>query len=302
MSTDVLEGLDAPETELGTDPPEAPEPRVDPAPEPDKLAQARAGDGKFKGKEGEAKPPERAADPQPERKSIPLAAHLEEKNRWERRATETEQSLKAMRAELEALKNPPKPPPAEPEFTADPKGYVDTKLGAALKQLETGTKEATTRAERAEQSAEAARFFQHLNQTEQAFIAQQPDYVEALNHLRGIRVQELVTLNPSLTEQQVKQILQNEEIQLAANLLREGRNPHEVAFTLAKTRGYTPKAPPPANGAGNVLPHVPTQKQLPPDQTLGTSAGSPDASGESFLNDDEVFDKAFNEMFGRKRA
>lgn len=307
MSTDVLDGLDMPESEAGTPEPVAPEPNVDLTPPADKAPQARADDGKFKGKEGEAKPnsadtkPNSAKEPEKpkdESKTIPLAAHLEERRQHKAEVEDLRKQHQAMMAELEKLKSPPKPPPAEPDFTADPKGYVDTKLGSVLKQLETGTAELKKTTEQADQKAEAARFFQHMQTTEQQFLAQTPDYYEALNHLRGLRAQEIITLHPDITQEQLKQALSSEEIGLAAQLVRAGRNPHQVAYELARARGYTKKA---ANGAESLLPKVEKPNQLPPDQTLGTGSGSPNA-GETFLDDDEVFEKAFNEMFGRKRA
>lgn len=303
MSTDVLEGLDAPESEIGTEPPQVTEPKVDPAPEPDK---ARADDGKFKGKEppekkaeAKEKEPEKAKD---EPKTIPMAAYLEDRNRHRAEIEELRKQHQATMAELEKIKNPPKPPPAEPDFTADPKTYVDTKVGAVLKQLETGTTELKKTTEEARQEAAFTRFQQQLTNTEQQFVTQTPDYYDSLKHLRELRFQELAILNPGVEAQQIIDAIKREEVQLAWQHMHAGRDPHAVAYQLAKARGYAPKPPAQANDISNVLPHVPTQKQLPPDQTLGSGSGTPDASGETFLDDDEVFEAAFNQMFGRKRA
>lgn len=293
----VLEGLDE-----VVDEPSAPEPVVDPTPPADKPARDDA--GKFKGKEGEKQPEKEAKAAEPakeapkdEPKTIPLASHLEERNKLRQEMDELRRQHQATMAELEKIKNPPKPPPAEPDFAADPKGYVDHRLRSAVEKLEGKTEQTAKTAEQAALESAQTRFHTHLQQTEQAFLAQTPDYYDALNHLRQIRVTEITTLNPELTQEQVVTALRNEELQLAANLVRSGRDPHQVAYQLAKARGYAPKA----KDADKVLPDVPGQKVLPPDQTLGSGAGSPN-SGETFLDDDEVFDKAFSEMFGRKRA
>jgi hypothetical protein len=282
-------GLDVAE-EVPQEPESLKEPEAR-APEPE---AAKSGEGKapevVKAPEAKAPEPAKPVDTQPDpQKWVPVGAHVELRNQ-----------MKAMQAKLAALENPPKPKPEVPEFTTDPKGYVDSKLAAALEQLETGLKPVTQTAQQAAATAEETRFMHALNTGEQAFLSQTPDYYNALNHLRQIRVTELVTLNPELTQEQVRDIIGREELTLAANLMRSGRNPHEVAYTLAKARGYAPKAPDPAPGAP-VLPVVATTKQLPPDQTLGSGSGTP-SSGEVFLEDDEVFDKAFGEMFGRKRA
>jgi hypothetical protein len=299
----VLEGLDTIVEE-----PSAPEPVVDTTPPADKPAPVRDEAGKFKGSaiQGQGKPdqpekePAKAAEPAKEEpKTIPLAAHLEERNKLRAEQEQTKAQLKALQDEIAKLKEPPKPTPASPDFASDPKGYVDHNLKSAIEKLEGKTEQTAKTAEQAAQESAQTRFHAHLQQTEQQFLTQQPDYYEALNHLRQIRVTEITTLNPELTQEQVLGALRNEELQLAAMLVRNGRDPHQVAYQLAKARGYAPKAKDQA--PEKVLPDVPGQKVLPPDQTLGSGSGSPN-SGESFLEDDEVFDKAFGEMFGKRRA
>lgn len=229
---------------------------------------------------------------------------------------ETKNELKRLGQELAALKNPPPAKPAAPDFAADPKGYVDHKVQDALAQLEGATKPVKEAAEQANATAAETRFQQALQTSEQSFVAQNPEYYDALNHLRGIRASELAMLNPDLTVPQIREIIGREELQLAANLMRSGRNPSQIAYEIAKARGWSPKAAAAAGAAaggaadtgaaaaGNgasALPHVPGPKQLPPDQTLGTGAGSPNAGDDVDANQDP-FDTAWSEMFGRKRA
>jgi hypothetical protein len=103
--------------------------------------------------------------------------------------------------------------------------------------------------------------------------------------------------------------MSQEEVQLAANILRTGRNPAQVAYALARARGYAPAKPPeppkpepkPATTEkiAELLPKVPDPVKLAPDLTLGTGTGSP-ISGSDI--DEDPFDAAYKEMFGRKRA
>lgn len=296
--SDIFEGLDvAEEVTPDTATPE-------PAAEPEKPAEPVAAkpntvSDKPNSATEAAKPdtgkpaaPDKPAQPDP-RHYVPVGVHVELKN-----------ELKQLRDQLAALQNPPKEKPAAPDFTADPKGYVDHRVNSALEQLETATKPVKETAERADANAEATRFMQSLNQAEASFIAQAPDYYDALKHIRGLREAELTTLHPDVPLQQIRQFMAQEELQLAANLMRSGRNPSEVAYTLAKTRGYTPKAAKPAVDPAEVaklVPAVPGQKQLPPDQTLGSGSGSPSAGDDLPSPDDDMFDAAFKEMF-RKRA
>jgi hypothetical protein len=105
-----------------------------------------------------------------------------------------------------------------------------------------------------------------------------------------------------VTQEQMGQILQREELQLAANILRSGRNPSEVAFNLAKARGWAPKpakAPEAPKPPELKLPDVPEPKKLPPDLTLGTGTGSPVQADDN----EDPFESAWKEVFGaRKRA
>lgn len=298
---DVLSGLDD-----VIDAPDLPEVKVDITPPADKDPPARAEDGKFKGKEGEADPkaketkePAKIVDGEP--KTVPLASHLEERNRHKAEVEQERAARRALEERLAKLENPPKSPPAAPDHATNPTGYIDHRVNEALQKLEGKVTETGKTAEQAQQEAAFTRFQHTLATSEQQFMQATPDYYDALGHLRTLRANELITLNPDLTQPQLIEMIQREELGLASQLLRSGRNPHEVAYSLAKARGYAPKAP---NGAAgeSLLPEVKGQKQLPPDQTLGSSSGSPNA-GENFMNDDEVFDKAFNEMFPkRKRA
>lgn len=311
MSTDSLfEGLDDAEdvptpevTDTPTDTPapeaakpddKAPEAAAKPADTPqEKAPEAKA--EKPDAKPAEAKAPELKAPEQPDpRKWVPVGAHVELRNQ-----------LKALQSEIETLKNPPKPkaePPAPPDFTADPKAYVDHKVQAALEQLETGLKPVKETAEQANAQSAETRFFTHLQNAEQSFVATNPDYYEALGHLRNLRAAEIRLLDPDVTQEQMGQILQREEMTLAANILRSGRNPSEVAFNLAKARGWAPKAPPkpPEEKKPELkLPDVPEPKKLPPDLTLGTGTGSPVQSDDN----EDPFESAWKEVFGaRKRA
>lgn len=279
-----------PEIEPTETPPALPEAEVTTEAPADKEPQARAEDGKFAGKD---KPKEAAKEPakepaKQEPKTIPLAAHLEE-----RKALKAE--LDAMKRELEALKNPPKPPAPEPDYTQDPKGYTDHRVKAALEQLE-GTNQRIESlqqtAQQAAQQTEQLQFTRHLEAAEAAFVKENPDYYDALSHVRQIRAQQLKLLAPDITEEQIARQIGQEEIQLAMQLAGTNRNPVAMVYQLAQAYGYQKKAP------VVDLPNVPGQRKLPPDQTLGTGAPS---SHESDDEQEDQFTAAFNEIYGGKR-
>jgi hypothetical protein len=260
--------------------------------------------GKFKpGKEKvvvpKAKPPEQQQQPP---QTVPLAVLLQERN-----ATKAE--LAALKAELEKLKNPPKvePEPVIPDHTADPKGYVDAKMAEVLRKAEAIERAAKEQTERATQTAtqatertEEVQFRQRLEAAEVSFVAQNPDYYDALEHVREMRANQLRVLAPGISDQEIAQQIGLEEFNLARNLASQNRHPIAAVYQLAKNCGYQPKAP------AEKLPEVKGgPKKLPPDQRLGSGSGpdpeeedaNPNGKGEY----QDPFDDAFGELFGKKK-
>lgn len=290
---------------------------------PDKEPQSRGADGKFKGIDGEQQAPEAKDKQQPDPKAdqqqqqppnqqqprrsgenIPLAAYLEDKNRW---ANER----KSLEDRLAKLENPPKAPPSEPAFEDDPKGYTDHKLNSALEQLKQHQGEAQKQLEQVTQTAQQTRaqseqiaFARHLETAEAAFVKQNPDYFDALQHVRNIRSQQLRLMAPGITDEQIEQQIGTEEMNLSMQLAQAGRNPISTVYQLAQAYGYQKKASQDGGDGGDVqLPNVPGQRQLPPDQTLGTGASGRHQGGDD-TNDGEpkdAFDQAFGELFGRRK-
>lgn len=276
--SDVLEGLDevieAP-TEEVVEPEKAQEPEV-----------------KAEAPKAEEPKPETKPEPQ-EKQHVPLAAHLEERRKWREENERVQSEFAKLKAEIEALKNPPKAPEPEPDFVQDPKGYVDHRVKDVISKLEETGKAVETVGKTAEQvqaETQFNRFMSDLNAAEASFSQSTPDYYDAIKHIRNARAMELKILVPDITEEQVSNQITQEEISLASQLMRQGRNPVEYAYKLAAARGYQKKAPAP------VLPDVPKTPQLSPDKTLGTSGGgdAPDA------DQPDEFTRAFAEVFKRR--
>lgn len=272
---DVLSGLDE-----VIEAPTAPEPEVSIEAPADKEPVARDESGKFKGKEGEK--PEAAKEPaaKPE-KEIPLAAHIDERTQWKRERDQWSADKAALEARLKALETPPvkaADPVAIPAYEENPKGYLDANLKAAIDKLEGGVQAAQKTAETTQKTteqlqheAEFTRFMGTVQSTQDAFVAQQPDYFDALNYIRAMRMDELTMAMPHLTQEQVQRAIVQEEVGLARALLQQNKNPHAVAYQIAQRRGYKKAADPLPD-----LPDVAKQKQLAPDLTLGSSAGQSD--------------------------
>lgn len=288
MSDELLDSLDevveSPEDEKETPAPsetEGKEPEVEEAKE-------------------EPKEPEKET-PKPEPKTIPIAAHLEERRKLEAKLEQEANARKALEERLAKLENPPKAPEPDPDYQEDPKAYVDTKVQRALKALEetTGKKveEVGKTAEQVAQEARYTRFMQDLTQTEAQFVQATPDYYDALAHLRGLRVQEIKLFKPDITQDELNQAIVREEMAFAQQMFAQGKNPHQLAYAIAQARGYK-KAEPKEEVT---LPEVKGgPKQLPPDQTLGSGSAP---AGDIDDKEGDEFEDAFSELFGkRKRA
>lgn len=292
-----------PEAEINTEAP------------PDKEERERNPDGTFKGEKSEAKAEEKPKDEKkPEvkaeekpKETVPLATFLEKTNKLKADLEARDITLKEFQAKLAALeaKLPKEQAEAEPDFVEDPKGYVDHKLKGTLEALakanETTTAEAKKAQESAAQTAEQVqvqRFFADLSQHEQRFVQSNPDYHDALNHVRNVRAAQLREFVPDITQEQINEQIGTEERNLAIQLARAGRDPVQTAYNLAKHYGYQPKAKEVPKEVQKLAAVPDSTRRLPPDQSLGGGHGDPNTEQEA---EPDPIDTALASLF-RKRA
>lgn len=237
------------------------------------------------------------AEEQP--KTVPLAAHLEERNKLRAKIEELEarnnqfgtleQQIREMREKLAAneAKQPEPEPEPEVDYFDDPKAYIDKRTGSLVSQLKELDGKAKQFEQTQQQAAQVQQLMSAIGVAERAFAKEAPDYYDALNHVRDARRRELSLMFPEAKPEQVEQQIQQEEVQAAAIALNTRRDPAKVAYELAKARGYAPK------------------KAAPPelDKPSLEDAGSMGGSGSSGLSEllkaeADEFDIAMKEMFG----
>jgi hypothetical protein len=167
--------------------------------------------------------------------------------------------LQELTAKIEALAKPPAPAaeqPEEPDFLADPKGYVDA-AKAKLKELTDkieADKQQQTEAQKQQQEAQET--WTKVLTAEQEFAATTPDYHDALNHVRAIRAEQIKieireTEDREPTAEEIGKILNIQEARGAAALIAKGKNPSKFYYEYAKTFGYKPKAADPPAAVTN---------------------------------------------------
>jgi hypothetical protein len=286
-----------PDTEVSNDPP----PADDPPPQDDKTPAEKPA--------AKVDPPPPAE--KPAKRDVPLATFLEEKRKFTE-ALQTERAEREkLRAELEALKNPPAPPK---KFAEDPEGYIAEsnkatakEILAKLEETNKGIEAVKTKTEKDAERDAQTQFMDELGSLEDQFVQTQPDYPHALAHVRTIAYHQMKEFYPDATDQQLMQAITQQEIAMARQALAQGRNPHELAYRLAMVNGYKKADPPkddkgkPAAKAAGITP----DPVLDPDLTLGKSGGqAPGGAGDESPDPEtyDPFDDALKEIFGRKRA
>lgn len=188
--------------------------------------------------------------------------------------------LQELNAKIEALAKGPAPAAeveAEPDFLADPKGYVDAskkKLADLEAKLEA---DKTQQSEQQKQQQQAQETWNKVLASEAEFAAATPDYHDALNHVRGIRAEQIKieireTEDREATTEEIGQILARQEAQGAAALVAKGKNPSKFYYEYAKTFGYKPKA------ATTAAPVAKPDKDAV--RTMGSGGGSERAGGD----------------------
>lgn len=250
-------------------------------------------------------------------KTVPVAVLTEERNKFQAQLGTANQQIQNLNAqvqkfsgladEIKALKEAKDAKPEEPapDYLEDPKGYIDHTAKSTLDQLRgiQETIEQTTEAQGAQgQELNQQRQVQAIQQMasagEEAYAKGQPDYWDALEHLRNVRANQLQMAFPDATPQQLAEHMRAEEFSTAAQILQQGRNPAEYAYQFAKTLGYTPAQQPKGAGKTNEPDDPEALDEARQNaQGLGSSGSGGDLNQLMELDGDE-FDQAMKETFG----
>lgn len=153
----------------------------------------------------------------------------------------------------------------------------------------------------AEQQAQLQAFARTVAASEAEFIKTAPDYHDALKFMRDARIEQLRIMAPDATDDQIQRQILIEEAQLSAQAIKQGRDPANVAYTLAQRFGYRKaEAPPPPAAAER--PGGAKAADRDALRTLG-AGGLPDQATESGGDSSNMpeFAEAFGERFGRRR-
>lgn len=202
---------------------------------------------------------------------------------------------KQLLAELKAAKAA-QAKPKDVDFMDDPKGYVDANVKKALEAVEAANKKADAADTALNQQRQMQALSNAVSTYENAFIAKSPDYYQALDHVRAVRATQIRLMDSTLTDQQVTQAINQEELAAAQHLIAKGADPCNFAYEYAKTLGYAPKAIDP-NKSDLVKAAKAADKAGA--RTMGAGGGDAPAEDEQDDDDPNAEFKAVKALFRR---
>ena len=238
----------------------------------------------IKGEKEPAKEPDKKADVEPgkdgeevktyekEYKSTQTALRQEreEKKRLNLEAEELRRQfvgLESLRKELDDHRQEKQRLAQEELYQKDPAAFLRQQNEETRRHV-AGMAEVYTK-DRAQQS-QMEQFRAVVSSHEQAFQAEKPDYLEAVEYVKASELKEMEAMG--IPEEQRGAILQQRAAMFAADSLRRGISPAKAAYDIAVHRGY--KRAEAKQNAGDKIEQL--EKGMKAAQTLtkGTKSGS----------------------------
>lgn len=191
-----------------------------------------------------APPPEKPEAPEKEvikeERVVPYAALREEREsrkEFQRQLRERDAQQAKLQERLDALaKRWEQPEEKAPDREADPLGNFAHKIDKIDKRFDDIDARERKKEEEAQNQRQWAEFSTRVNSAFNSFRTKQPDLDKAVAYLEKDRREEFEALG--YADSDIAQLIQNDRLAIAQKALQDGRNPAEVAYNLAKRRGY----------------------------------------------------------------
>jgi len=221
--------------------------------------------------EQETAPVEEQQTEEKPQKTVPLAALHEERQRIKELRRELDQTKEVTRIGNErlnqlmaALQQQQQQP--IPDVQVDPVSNFDMRLRQQQQIIEQQNQWLARQQQEQAQRQQYEQLHSYVNSQERAFVAQKPDYVEAVNHLKQADARALMALGHD--EETAAQMVHSHFTQLAAQLANQGVNLPERIYALAQVKGYTPKS---SEGQQRIQT---AQRGVAASRSLGSGAGT----------------------------
>jgi hypothetical protein len=192
--------------------------------------------------------------------------------------------------------------PIEPDPQKDPLGYLTHQIKQVGDQVKAMQDSQVQSKQQTEQQTAAQKFQEAVVGMVEEYKKTTPDYMDAYKYLIDLRTADFQVRGMSPSE--IQQALGAEEGNILQNAIRQGKNPAELAYTLAKKYGYVQKsaaAVPAEKAAGSKLDTI--KKGM---ETAGVERAAPPSTystdavkGMNTNQLNEAVEHHWDEMFGR---
>ena len=127
-----------------------------------------------------------------------------------------------------------------PKYEEDPLGALKWQNEQLEKRLTQVNTDFTKTAQTFQQQQAMQSFSQHIIAQEDVFRQTQPDYDAAVEHMKKVRLSDFQDMG--FDDVAARQMLDQEIVNFAQAAMRQGKNPAQAAYSIAKRYGYTPAA------------------------------------------------------------
>ncbi len=189
------------------------------------------------------------------KRQVPLAELLEER-KARQEAQKDAQDVKERMARMEGSfatimdglkpQADPEVPEVEPEpdYEEDPAQWLRWSQEQTAAKVDALTTKQWEGEQRGAQAGQQQEFYNAIQNAEQTYTIEHPDYPQALAHIQSFRMGQFMAMG--MPQEQAQQALLGDTLFTADNAFRAGKNPAGVMYEMAKMVGYVPGGAPPA--------------------------------------------------------
>jgi len=177
-----------------------------------------------------------------------------------------------------------------PDKDEDPLAYYQHQIENINKTVAEQQKYLQQQAAAQQKQTSMQNFVGAYKQSAQQFMQDAPDFGDAYKFLEKSKINEYIASGYS--QREAVDLLQEDEMAIAAKAFNEKANPAERIYRLAKARGYVAKEPP-VSKLENVA------KGMQKAKTLPRSGGQNLERGLDFSMIDKMSDKEFDKLFNQ---
>lgn len=243
-------------------------------------------------------PPKEEEQKKPPEGYVPHQALHQERitrRRLERDLAEERMKWETANKRLEELAKRFQPQEKEPDPAEDPVGAITHKTDRIDQRLSEWEKRQEEQRKQEEQYRQQAEVERHWNMSAQSFAQKQPDFPQAYEHLFKNAMEEFV--EAGYDDARAQQLVQGYWHDIVQQARKDGINPAERMYNLAKRRGYKvattqDKIETIANGTKATSPLASASGKAPSRLTAEAIAAMPQ---EEF---DKLSDADFKRIFG----